>query len=122
MSAQPEQKRFKGITLPPSGWTLAILLVLYIFTGLLGHDPWKNDDAVTIGVVHDLVRNGHWLSLSLAGAPYPDAPLHYWVAGATSYLFAWLLPLHEATRLASGVCTLLALTFIYLAARELHGR
>ncbi|MEF8732286.1 MAG: glycosyltransferase family 39 protein [Candidatus Accumulibacter meliphilus] len=122
MSAQPEQKRFKGITLPPSGWTLAILLVLYIFTGLLGHDPWKNDDAVTIGVVHDLVRNGHWLSLSLAGAPYPDAPLHYWVAGATSYLFAWLLPLHEGTRLASGAFTLLALTFIYLAARELHGR
>jgi hypothetical protein len=74
ISAQPEHKRFKGITLPPSGWTLAILLVLYIFTGLIGHDPWKNDDAVTIGVVHDLVRNGHWLSLSLAGAPYPDAP------------------------------------------------
>jgi 4-amino-4-deoxy-L-arabinose transferase-like glycosyltransferase len=122
VSAQPEQKRFKGITLPPSGWTLAILLVLYIFTGLLGHDPWKNDDVVTIGVVHDLVRNGHWLSLSLAGAPYPDAPLHYWLAGATSYLFAWLLPLHEAARLASGAFTLLALTFIYLAARELHGR
>jgi 4-amino-4-deoxy-L-arabinose transferase-like glycosyltransferase len=122
MPAQPEQKRFKGITLPPSGWTLAILLVLYIFTGLIGHDPWKNDDAVTIGVVHDLVRNGHWLSLSLAGAPYPDAPLHYWLAGATSLLFAWLLPLHEAARLASGVFTLLALTFVYLAARELHGR
>ncbi|EXI79209.1 MAG: hypothetical protein AW10_02483 [Candidatus Accumulibacter appositus] len=122
ISAQPEHKRLKGITLPPSGWTLAILLVLYIFTGLIGHDPWKNDDAVTIGVVHDLVRHGHWLSLSLAGAPYPDAPLHYWVAGATGHLFAWLLPLHEAARLASGVFTLLALAFIYLAARQLHDR
>ncbi|EXI85376.1 MAG: hypothetical protein AW11_03499 [Candidatus Accumulibacter regalis] len=122
MSAPPEQKRLKGITLPPSGWTLAILLALYIFTGLIGHDPWKNDDAVTIGVVHDLVRNGHWLTLSLAGTPYPDAPLHYWVAGATGHLFAWLLPLHEAARLASGAFTLLALAFIYLAARELHGR
>ena len=28
--------RFKGITLPPSGWALAFLLSLYIFTGLIG--------------------------------------------------------------------------------------
>lgn len=122
MSAQPEHKRFRGITLPPSGWTLAVLLVLYIFTGLIGHDPWKNDDAVTIGVVHDLVSNGHWLTLGLAGTPYPDAPLHYWLAAATGHLFSRILPLHEAARLASGVFTLLALAFIYLSARELYGR
>ncbi|MBE2258771.1 MAG: hypothetical protein H6942_07660 [Candidatus Accumulibacter sp.] len=108
--------------LPPSGWALAILLGLYIFTGLIGHDPWKNDDAVTIGVVYDLVTGGHWLTPSLAGRPYPDAPLHYWLAAISSQLFAWALPVHEAARLASGVFTLLALTFIHLAARELHGR
>jgi hypothetical protein len=57
MPAQAEHAQLgRGIPrLPPSGWTLAVLLVLYIFTGLIGHDPWKNDDAVTIGVVHDLV-------------------------------------------------------------------
>ena len=51
MPSLPENSRFKGITLPPSGWVLAVLLVAYIFTGLIGHDPWKNDDAITIGVV-----------------------------------------------------------------------
>ncbi len=122
MPAQAKHSRFKGIQLPPSGWTLAVLLALYIFTGLTGHDPWKNDDAVTIGVVYDLVVNGNWLTLGLAGRPYPDAPLHYWVAAASGHLFAWALPVHEAARLASGVFTLLSLTFIYLAARELHGR
>ena len=122
MPVQPEHTRFKGIALPPNGWALAVLLVLYIFTGLIGHDPWKNDDAVTIGVVHDLVNNGQWLTPSLAGHPYPDAPLHYWVAAASSHLFAWILPVHEAARLANGIFTLLALAFIYFAARQLHGR
>ena len=108
--------------MPPSGWSLAILLALYIFTGLVGHDPWKNEDAVTIGVVHAMVTNGDWLTPALAGRPYPDAPLYYWVAAVSSSLLSWLLPVHDAVRLASGVFTLLALAFILLAARELHGR
>jgi 4-amino-4-deoxy-L-arabinose transferase-like glycosyltransferase len=65
---------------------------------------------------------GDWLTPGLAGRPYPDAPLYYWVAAASSSLLSWLLPVHDAARLASGVFTLLALAFILLAARELHGR
>lgn len=122
MPAQAEHAHFRGIPLPPNGWTLAVLLILYICTGLIGHDPWRNDDAVTIGVVHDLVTSGNWLTPSLAGRPYPDAPLYYWVAASGGQMLSWILPLHEATRLASGVFTLLALGFIFLAARELHGR
>lgn len=108
--------------MPPSGWTLAVLLALYIFAGLVGHDPWKNDDAVTIGVVHDIVVNGHWLTPGLAGRPYTGGPLYYWLGAVNAHLFGWLLPLHDAARLASGVFTLLALGFILLAARTLHGR
>ena len=122
MPSHPDAPRFKGITLPPSGWVLAILLVAYIFTGLIGHDPWKHDDAITLGVVHDIVGRGHWLKLQLAGYSHPDAPLYYWTAALTAHLFSWLLPLHDAARLASGIYTLLALEFILLAARELHGR
>ena len=117
-----EHPRFKGITLPPSGWALAILLSLYIFTGLIGHDPWKTDDAISIGIVHDMLSSGHWLMPHLAGQAYPDAPLYYWVAAGFGKLFSWLLQEHEAARLASGLFTLLALEFILLAARELHGK
>lgn len=116
------QPRFKGITLPPSGWALAFLLSLYIFTGLIGHDPWKHDDAVTIGVVVEMFSGTGWLLPHLAGEAYPDAPLYYWIATGFAKLFAWLLPLHEGARLASGLCTLLSLQFILLAARELHGK
>ena len=117
-----EHPRLKGITLPPSGWALAVLLSLYIFTGLIGHDPWKHDDAISIGVVFDMVSQGHWLLPQLAGQPYPDAPLYYWIAAGFAKLFSWLLPTHDAARLASGLCTLFALEFILLAARELHGK
>jgi 4-amino-4-deoxy-L-arabinose transferase-like glycosyltransferase len=112
----------RGITLPPRGWVLALLLFVYIFTGLVGHDPWKHDDAVSIGIAWDIAKNGNWLVLQLAGQPYPDAPLYYWAAAITTQFFSWLLPAHDAARLASGVFTLLALEFILLAARELHGR
>jgi len=122
MPVRQEHSRFKGISLPPSGWVLAILLVVYIFTGLIGHDPWKNDDAITIGIAYDIVTNGNWQILHLAGQPYPDAPLYYWIAATTAHLFSWLLPVHDAARLASGLFTLLALEFILLAARELHGK
>ena len=112
----------KGISLPPSGWVLAVLLVTYIFVGLIGHDPWKHDDAVSIAVAYDIFSNGDWLELQLAGHSYPDAPFYYWTAALTAHLFSWLLPVHDAARLASGIYTLLALEFILLAARELHGR
>lgn len=112
----------QGITLPPKGWVLALLLALYIFTGLIGHDPWKSDDAISIGVVYNMVASGNWLLFELAGQAYPDAPLYYWVAALCAQLFSWLLPFHDAARLASGLFTLLALSFILLACRELHGR
>jgi 4-amino-4-deoxy-L-arabinose transferase-like glycosyltransferase len=118
----PEHPRFKGITLPPSGWVLAVLLAVYIFTGLIGHDPWKHDDAVSIGIAFDIFSNGNWLTPQLAGQPHPDAPFYYWSAAITAHLFSWLLPFHDAARLASGLYTLLALEFTLLAARELHGR
>ena len=117
-----EPPRFKGMSLPPSGWALAILLAVYIFTGLLGHDPWKSDDVISLGIAHDMIGEGNWLMPHLAGRPYPDAPFYYWTAAAFGKFFSWLLPEHEAARLASGLYTLLALEFILLAARELHGR
>ena len=122
MPVLQEHPRFKGISLPPSGWALAILLTLYIFTGIIGHDPWKSDDAISLGIAHSIVADGHWLMPQLAGQPYPDAPFYYWAAAVFAKLFSWLLPQHEAARLASGLFTLLALEFILLAARELHGR
>ena len=110
-----------GFPLPPRGWPLVALLALFILAGLFGHDPWKNDDAVTIGVAADMLQRGHWLVPHLADRPYPDAPLYYWTAALTGALFSWLLPLHDAIRLASGLWVALTLFLLYRAGREWHG-
>lgn len=122
MPVHPENTRFIRISLPPRGWPLAVLLALYILPGLFGHDPWKVDDATSFGVVYDMLLRDSWLTPSIAGQAYPHAPLYFWIAAACGKLFSWLLPLHDAVRLASGLITFLIFGFTHLAARALHGR
>ena len=68
-----------------------------------------------------MLTSGHWLMPHL-----PDKPtlMPRFITGLppVSATFSWLLQEHEAARLASGLFTLLALEFILLAARELHGK
>lgn len=111
----------RGFPLPPRGLPLVILLALFVLAGLIGHDPWKNDDAIAIGVASDMLQRGHWLLPHLADQPFPDAPLYYWTAALTGALFSWLLPLHDAIRLASGLWVALTLFLLYRAGREWHG-
>lgn len=112
----------RPLTLPPTGWTLAGLLAFYVLAGLFGHDPWKSEDVIHLAVARDFLDPGHGLGLSLAGQPFLAAPLYYWSAALTGQLFNWLLPLHDALRLASGLWTALSLTAIYYAGRELYGQ
>ena len=44
------------LPLPP---VLLLLLVLaYALPGLLSHDPWKAEDAIGTGIVHQMLRHG----------------------------------------------------------------
>ena len=112
----------RSLNLPPSGWTLAGLLAFYVLAGLFGHDPWKSEDVIHLAVARDFLDPGHGLGLSLAGQPFLAAPLFYWSAALTGRLFDWLLPLHDALRLASGLWTALSLAALYYAGRELYGQ
>lgn len=111
----------RGIRLPPSGWMLAAMLAFYVLAGLFGRDPWKGEDAIHIGTAWHMLHYGDWLSPDLAGRPFHEPPLYYWTAALTGKAFGWLLPLHEAMRLASGIWVALALMGLYYAGRELYG-
>src|ERR1700689_1108185 len=108
----------------PSPLSFPLLLVLcaaYLLPGLIDHDPWKADDAVSFGIVFEALH-GNWLGPTLAGEPYAQvSPLHFWVAALFAKLFSGLLPLHAAARLASGAFTGIAIALTALAARELFG-
>ena len=115
--------RFRsGIRLPPAGWTLAAMLAFYVLAGLFGRDPWKGEDAIHIGTAWHMLHYGDWLSPDLAGRPFHEPPVYYWTAALTGKALGWLLPLHEAIRLASGIWVTLALVGIYYAGRELYGK
>src|SRR5574343_184016 len=111
----------RGIRLPPAGWMLAAMLAFYVLAGLFGRDPWKGEDAIHISTAWHMLHYGDWLSPDLAGRPFNEPPLYYWTAALTGMAFGWLLPLHEAIRLASGVWVALALMGLYYAGREFYG-
>jgi len=104
--------------------TALLLCAAWILPGLIGHEPWKPDEAEAIGIAHNLLAgNGDWVVPRIAGETALDAPpLAYLVSATFSRLFSWALPFHDAARLASGVFMALAFWFTALTARELLGR
>lgn len=111
-----------GIRLSPAGWPLAAMLAFYVLAGLFGRDPWKGEDAIHIGAAWHMLHYGDWLSPDIAGRAFHEPPLYYWTAALTGKALGWLLPLHEAMRLASGIWVALALVGVYYAGRELYGK
>ena len=113
----------RRIPLPLHDWPLAALVAAFLLPGLLGHDPWKSEDAIGIGVVHQMLSTGNWLTPQLAGEPFlQDGPIYFWVAAAFVKLLVFALPAHEAARFASTLFVLLALWWVRLAGRELYGK
>ena len=110
-------------TLPRVPVLFAALLLAYLLPGLVGHDPWKTEDATGIGIVHQMLEHGRWIVPYLAGEAYlEDGPFHYWIAALTAKLFGLILAPHDGARLASGVMMAAMLAFVHLAGRELYGR
>src|SRR5258708_22155047 len=102
---------------------LVLLCVAWIVLGLIGHDPWKPDDATSFGIAYDMLRQGDWVVPHLAGTPAPERPpLFYGLAAATARAFEGFLPLHDGARIALGLCTAATLWVLSPAGRELYGR
>jgi 4-amino-4-deoxy-L-arabinose transferase-like glycosyltransferase len=113
---------FDGTTNPAKSVLFLILCAAWLIPGLVGHDPWKFDDAVTLGVVHDMLRGADWVVPTIAGEPYVVKPPLYDVTSAMlASVFAGLFPLHDAARLATGLYMALTLLFTGLSAVALFG-
>lgn len=115
---------------PAKAVLFGLLCLVWLGTGLVGHDPWKPDEAYSFGLIYSMLQDGNWPPLqggnwlipTLAGVPYMDKPpLYYWTAALFAKLWAPLLPLHDGARLASGFYTALTLLFTGLAGRKLYG-
>ena len=107
---------------PLTGWPLALLLAIYLLVGTTGHLPWRGDDMTHLGPIHAILQGGNWLLPEIAGEIYRGAsPLYYWVGALLAQLLGWLLPVHDAARLATTLFCAATLYWTGLAARRLYG-
>jgi 4-amino-4-deoxy-L-arabinose transferase-like glycosyltransferase len=99
-----------------------VICATWLLPGLVGHDPWKVDEATAFGAVMEMLRTGDWVSFGIAGEPWiGQPPLYLWAAALSVKLFGGLLAPHDAARLASGLFMALTLALLSLACRELMG-
>ncbi|WP_240648267.1 ArnT family glycosyltransferase [Pararobbsia silviterrae] len=100
---------------------VGLLIGAYLMIGTLGHDPWKQDETYTFGIVSHMVATHDWIVPTNAGQPFMEKPpLYDWVAAAFESVFGAWLPAHDAARLASAFFTALTLGFTARAARVFH--
>ena len=98
---------------------LAALAAAFLLPGLAGHDLWKSQDAIALGIVHDMATRGNLLVPHVTGTPWlQDGPLYHWLALAFGLLLRFAMPFDEAARLASGAFVAAAFAFLYLAGRH----
>jgi 4-amino-4-deoxy-L-arabinose transferase-like glycosyltransferase len=106
-------------------WKQAGLLLLafaWIALGLVGHDPWKFDDATTFGIAWEMSQRGDYVVPRLAGEVYLMHPPLVPALAALSE--RWLSPPldpFDAARLVAGGALALTLLFSGLASAELAG-
>ena len=102
---------------------LLVLCAIWLFTGLLGHSPWKPFESHTISTVKTILDTGNLIApTSASDADIANPPLYYLSAAATAHVFAAVLPLHDAARLASGLWMVITLLVIGMTGRELWGK
>ncbi|MFI4923209.1 MAG: hypothetical protein ACHP6J_05810, partial [Burkholderiales bacterium] len=46
-----------------------LFCLAWILPGLIGHEPWKPDEAGNFGVVYHIFNTGEWVVPTLAGEP-----------------------------------------------------
>ena len=112
-------------TLALPRWALFALGLLYILPGLIGRDPWKNDDAASFGIMWTMAHGTwqDWLWPNIAGLSMPDeGPLAFWIGALGMKLFGWLLGDVMAARVGTVAIFLIGVSSLWFATFNLGRR
>src|SRR5690349_8459304 len=102
---------------------LLLLCAAWAALGIAGHDPWKTEDATSIGVAVEMAQSRDFVVPTLGGEPYlPHPPLAYMGGAVSLALLSPPLTAHNAARVIAGVALALILLATAYASRELNGR
>lgn len=120
--SQPNQSSISQLVARRLLW---LLVALYLIPGLMGHDPWKPEDAAHFGVIQSALSTPSLIPTLFGSSQTDFGPLFYWTNSAlTSVLHAMPgLPvdLDDASRLSSALFGLGYFIFMFLAARRWFG-
>ncbi|MFN0162970.1 MAG: ArnT family glycosyltransferase [Burkholderiales bacterium] len=100
------------------------LVVLYVLLGLVGHDPWKGDDAIGFGIAWSMANGnaGDWLLPNVAGRLVAEeGPLAFWLAALFIKGLSGFIEAHDAARLGTAIWTSIAVIAVHRTARLLDG-
>lgn len=101
---------------------LVVLAAIYLLTGTVGHDPWKTEDAIHLGIAYGFASEGFWSVPRIAGEPWAHtAPLYHWLAALLGKMLGGVLAFHDAARLATTIFGALFLLATAGAAQTLFG-
>lgn len=102
---------------------LVLLCAAWVALGLAGHDPWKSEDAISIGVAAEMASRNDYVVPTLGGETYlPRPPLAYMGGALAIDAFSPPLQVHNAARMIVGLALALILLATGAASRELSGR
>ncbi|MDX8000103.1 hypothetical protein FE394_13020 [Xenorhabdus sp. Reich] len=96
-----------------------VFILLYLLPGIYGHNPWKQDENYSFGIIQTMYETGNWLVTINAGQPFMEKPpLYYWTATTFIHLLSPWLPMHDAARTASLLFSIINFSFFILLARR----
>ncbi len=102
---------------------LLLLALAWIGLGLVGHDPWKVEDATSFGLALDIAQRGDMVVPQLAGEDFlAQPPLLPALSALSIRLLSPPLEPFDAARLVAGGVLAVILLFTALASLELSGR
>src|SRR3954469_2148766 len=74
---------YDGARTPEKAILFFVLCMAWVLPGLVGHDPWKSDEAIVFGAVTEMLKSGDCIAFRAAGEPLLDKPpLMLWVSAA----------------------------------------
>ena len=100
-----------------------VLSLIFLCTGLIGHEPWRPLESTSISIILDIIQNNQViLPMAASENIIAHPPLYSYVAAAFGKLFSPILPLHDAARLSNIFWLALTLISLGLITRELWGQ
>lgn len=96
-------------------------LAIFLLAGVLGHDPWKQDETYSFGIINHFFSGGYWVVPENAGTPFMEKPpLYYWTAALLCKVMNGMLPMPDCARLASVLYMLVAMLFVWKSAMVIY--